>query len=873
MKNDNDYAVVVGIDDYPAYRSLKGAVNDAKDFAAWLCDQFGGGGLPPENCKTVYSVTNPLAPLQQQVDEAFKAILRSVPIGKRAHRLYIYFSGHGMAESNLITDLCLAHWEKEYPNRALDAQEYLATIMALGKFDEIAMFLDCCRVRQVSARGHFPDFNAPSPAPKAGKARFFTANATEYLNPSFEAATSTSSDTPLVRGYFTRVLMSALRGGAAVKKGGVPASQLKNYIEENVPELAKKDGYTQDPEVINGLKGDPLFGSAPPTPPAPPSSVTGTPPGPPPPVVDQRGISRPPRTRFPLTLHDYIGAQVLTILDNKNKEVFRGPIRGKREFNLRSGSYKIRTQFNHVTIETPLHLDRPISLTTREQLPAAPELYTAAPLQKSPISHEYYTVPSEQWSHQTTSPPLAASATSSLFIFIRAIARERHDANTHFGKNLFLLDHEGRQISDLSESVTRSDAQLGWLAFHVAAPEGVLYLRFTGEPVRELPIHLFPGWQTQLFFMHRGKPLLETMKVLLSRPGQGFRPNDLESEAADVALNGLQSNQDLLSENALRLLLHGKFDNPMFGLVAAHVLLKRQRALERLLFLENRGPNPEDKKQKEERQRTIKVVLHNLSRLIPGSPDIAALNLLAGSLAPSSAERKFTFTTPPWLLPGLMGVIEEAVKRPLIIFQDSIIPRIAPLLYVDTPWSTWRPLSEAKGKINWVHIAVLDYARKAFEPGNEKMRRRAVPQLADHLRLPQQTLVHAVRDLQTAAASTLRQSLPNEYADLIGFDPQSQVVDTPVAQLVSSVFGRFTASSSAVSAAAASAARRRRAQNKRATTARQRRLFNAKSRASRARQFEAKRSKRTSSQKASKALKRRRLRRKTKRPGSSGQAS
>src|SRR5215469_5941856 len=98
VKNPKDYAVVVGIDEYPGYRSLKGAVADAKDFAKWLCKEEFGGGVPVENCRTVYSVKEPLAPLQDQIDIAFDEIFAMVPPGKKdqAHRLYVYFSGHGM---------------------------------------------------------------------------------------------------------------------------------------------------------------------------------------------------------------------------------------------------------------------------------------------------------------------------------------------------------------------------------------------------------------------------------------------------------------------------------------------------------------------------------------------------------------------------------------------------------------------------------------------------------------------------------------------------------------------------------------------------------------------------------------------------------
>ena len=222
VKNIKDYAVVVGIDEYPGYRSLKGAVADAKDFVKWLCGEEFGGGVPEENCKTVFSIKEPLAPLQEQIDVAFDSVFSSIPPGEVAHRLYVYFSGHGMAESNLVTDLCFASWAKKFPNRALDAQEYLDTMLKLGKFKEVVMFLDCCRVRLVAVKGMNPSFIAAAPGIGAPAASYFIANATQFTYSSYEAATGDvgEDNEPLIRGYFTRALMAALRGAAARPRGG-----------------------------------------------------------------------------------------------------------------------------------------------------------------------------------------------------------------------------------------------------------------------------------------------------------------------------------------------------------------------------------------------------------------------------------------------------------------------------------------------------------------------------------------------------------------------------------------------------------------------------------------------------------------------------
>lgn len=38
-RSDLDFAVVVGVEHYPHFRPLSGAINDARNFRDWLCDK------------------------------------------------------------------------------------------------------------------------------------------------------------------------------------------------------------------------------------------------------------------------------------------------------------------------------------------------------------------------------------------------------------------------------------------------------------------------------------------------------------------------------------------------------------------------------------------------------------------------------------------------------------------------------------------------------------------------------------------------------------------------------------------------------------------------------------------------------------------
>lgn len=262
----NDYALVVGINDYPDYESLNGAIADAEDFERWLLDRHAGGGVPRDNCRIVISSKDPLKPIHDDIDEALEEIWTRLG-DNRGRRFYLYFSGHGLSRSAFGTDLCLPKWSDRRRNLALDSQDYANLIAESGKFDEVIFFLDCCRVRKVNTRGLPPTLGWPRPDEGAGATRIFLGYATEFMDRSFEAEVVTQGTPPLVRGHFTRALLAGLRGGAARPGGGVEAEQLRRYVEQETPRIALAAGHQQKPVITNGLPAamDVIFGSALPT--------------------------------------------------------------------------------------------------------------------------------------------------------------------------------------------------------------------------------------------------------------------------------------------------------------------------------------------------------------------------------------------------------------------------------------------------------------------------------------------------------------------------------------------------------------------------------------------------------------------------------
>src|SRR5262249_29877516 len=153
-----------------------------------------------------------------------------------------------------------------------------------------------------------------------------------------------------------------------------------------------------------------------------------------------------------------------------------------------------------------------------------------------------------------------------LFLFIRA--RDRTAAwGQNLAANLALRDLSGGIACSFSPDETRSDLDTGWLAFSAEAASGTYVLSYVGEIPREVPVHLYPHWSTQLFLLYDRQLSFEDLKVFLAPVGAGFTPDDPTVRAVDLALDWLRYQEDPPAPSTLA---RAEFTNPMFGLVGTH---------------------------------------------------------------------------------------------------------------------------------------------------------------------------------------------------------------------------------------------------------------------------------------------------------------
>lgn len=157
-----------------------------------------------------------------------------------------------------------------------------------------------------------------------------------------------------------------------------------------------------------------------------------------------------------------------------------------------------------------------------------------------------------------------------------------------------------------------------------------------------------------------------TAKIFMPHVSQGFNPSDRYTQVVDAAVTTLQQGGDFFPKDAIDFLLREKFYDPMLGLLGAHFLLRRADL----------------------RENYVHIVLDNLENLIPGSPDVQALRLMAAECLGWDIPRT-PFDRAPILRPALEAVLRFSIDYPELTPEKGLLECIATRFYVDSPWTSW----------------------------------------------------------------------------------------------------------------------------------------------------------------------------------------
>jgi hypothetical protein len=255
------YALIIGVDQYADTQitTLGGASNDAKTLANALIQY---AGFPAEQV-TLLASDQP-AERQPTRGNILRRLSNMAAVVPPDGLVLISFAGHGIERSGqaflLPSDSQVSNDVELLEQTAINVSQIKDRIKKIG-VRQVLMILDACRNDPV---GRSNTDNPLTPAYTRGfnfdlrnheVQAFATLYATEVGHRAYEYKEKK-------QGYFTWVLVEALRGGAANEKGEVTLSNLVKYLQERVPKRVLQDlgpGKDQKPfAVIEGYRADEL---------------------------------------------------------------------------------------------------------------------------------------------------------------------------------------------------------------------------------------------------------------------------------------------------------------------------------------------------------------------------------------------------------------------------------------------------------------------------------------------------------------------------------------------------------------------------------------------------------------------------------------
>jgi Caspase domain len=255
------YAIVIGVDQYADTQitTLGGASNDASALAKALI-QYGGF---PEEQVTLLASDQP-AERQPTRGNILRRLSNLAAVIPQDGLLLLSFAGHGMERGGqaflLPSDSQVSNDVDLLEQTAINVSQIKDRIKKIGVM-QVLLILDACRNDPV---GRANADNPLTPAYTRGfnfdvrnreVQAFATLYATEVGHRAYEYKEKK-------QGYFTWILVEALRGAAANEKGEVTLAGLVKYLQDRVPRRVLQDlgaGKDQKPfAVIEGYRADEL---------------------------------------------------------------------------------------------------------------------------------------------------------------------------------------------------------------------------------------------------------------------------------------------------------------------------------------------------------------------------------------------------------------------------------------------------------------------------------------------------------------------------------------------------------------------------------------------------------------------------------------
>jgi hypothetical protein len=232
-------------------------MNDAQKFVEWLKVD---AQVPEKNIEWIqidpssFDEVDKAAPTRPLINarlfrimNALRDRLRDNPRDWQETRLYVYLSGHGIAQNERETTVLMANAQVGIiGENSIPCGAYAAYFQDVQTFAEVVFFADCCRSVEKKARVMGPGFDIENVT--RGNVRRCVAFATGFGDLSYEPTAEEQADPDQTRGYFTTALLEALRGGLSPEEE-VSTESIRNYVKARVALLTANKRSPQLPII------------------------------------------------------------------------------------------------------------------------------------------------------------------------------------------------------------------------------------------------------------------------------------------------------------------------------------------------------------------------------------------------------------------------------------------------------------------------------------------------------------------------------------------------------------------------------------------------------------------------------------------------
>lgn len=369
----------------------------------------------------------------------------------------------------------------------------------------------------------------------------------------------------------------------------------------------------------------------------------------------------------------------IEVLDPKLQPIALPHNAGEAKLDVVPGLYVVRFRRGLAITEKLAYVgrdDEEVSVTLEEN--EEPIFATAAPVRQAGEQPSPQQIAAERLSREAPQIIGEASEKSGhLLLFFRCDG----SSQGRLDSRVTLHQENGLELIRV-ESLAEANSDAGWAGLHLSLPSGAYRLRrMLGESSVEQMLHVRPKWQTQLFAkvlpQEQGAAVDFTLlSVLMAQTTSGFDGSRPEGRHAESALRALRERSSI-SGPMSQYMLDGKFENPLLGVLAALLQLRRTDL----------------------DASSLKPVVDNLYWIMGAVPDVLALGLALMTREPALRDDELMRTrfcapailsVPPYFSDSWRHIIDASQWDPKLIPVQSLSARAATTLARTMPWFRWR---------------------------------------------------------------------------------------------------------------------------------------------------------------------------------------